>query len=132
MKEFFRKRGVGYILNIAALLIGVVALVCYLSSAEDKSGMTETHLSALVIVPLAAALAVHASVVVLNKNYLKLIAAILWLCVLLTWIFTQVGFIVNVMMGIDQNVFSAAYIATFVCIIADIVLCVLSRQRIKK
>ena len=129
MWEFIRKGGVGRLLNIVALALGIVALVCYVNSAEDKSGMTETHLSALVLVPLIAALAAGAAAVAFNKNYLKLIAAVLWLCALLTWIFTQIGFIVNVLMGIDGNVFTPTYITAFVCIIACMLLSLFARRK---
>ena len=47
MSEFIGKAAknglVSYILNACATLLGVIALICYCVSAEDKSQMTETE-----------------------------------------------------------------------------------------
>ena len=56
MEETSKKKGAGYILNLAALILGAVGLVCYLLSGTDQSKMTETVVSAMVYVPFAAAI----------------------------------------------------------------------------
>ena len=131
MNEFFAKRGVGYILNAIACVLGIVCLVCYLVSAEDKSKMTETFVSALVYVPLILASAVNAVGLFYSHSMIKVAAFALYFFALATWILTQAGYIVNVFMGIDGNVFSFAYILTVVCVVCCMVLSIVSVKNFK-
>ena len=136
MREFFDKAAkngiVSYILNACALLLGVVALVCYLVSAEDKSQMTETFISAAVVVPLVIAVLANGAGIVFQHSYVKIGAFAMYFLSLVTWIFNQVGYIVNVFMGIDGNSFGFAYIAAFVLMIVCAVLSLLSIKNFNK
>lgn len=60
MKEFIKNKGIGYVLNAMAIILGIVGLICYLVSAEDKSKMTETFVSAMVYIPFIIAILLNA------------------------------------------------------------------------
>lgn len=132
MKEFFKKKGVGYILNAVAIAVGIIALVCYLCSAEDKSKMTETFVSAAVYVPLILAILLNVAALFFDYSLIKIGAFIMYFIVLAFWIFTQAGYIVNVMMGIDGNKFGFAYVLSVVCIVAAMALCITAAALKKK
>ena len=89
MNEFFAKRGIGYILNAIACVLGIVCLVCYLVSAEDKSKMTETFVSALVYVPLIFAIAVNAVGLFYSHSMIKVAAFALYFFAFATWILSK-------------------------------------------
>ncbi len=126
MNKLLRSRGIGDLLNLIAIATGIIALICYLVSAEDKSGMTDTVVSAMVYVPVILALLVNIAAVFLRSNFCGIGGFALYFFALAAWVYTQGGYIVNVFMGIDGNVFSFAYVLTFICIIASIVLCLVS------
>lgn len=136
MREFIGKAAkngiVSYILNACALLLGIVAFVCYLVSAEDKSQMTETFISAAVVVPLVIAVLAGGVGIVFQHSLVKIGAFAMYFLSLVTWIFNQVGYIVNVFMGIDGNSFGFAYVVAFVFIIACAVLSLLSIKNFNK
>lgn len=132
MKEFFKKKGVGYILNIIAIAVGIIALVCYLCSAEDKSKMTETFVSAAVYVPLIIAILLNVAALFFDHSLIKIGAFVVYFAALAFWIFTQAGYIVNVMMGIDGNKFGFAYVLSVVCLVAAMALCIVSAALKKK
>ena len=117
-----KKKGTGYILNLAALILGIVGLVCYLISGTDQSKMTETVVSAMVYVPFALAILLNAAGLVKEDRMFRMFAMILYFLTLALWGFTQAGYIVNVLMGIDGNSFSLPYILSFVGMIVPMVL----------
>ena len=126
MNNLMRNRGLGDLLNIIAAVVGIVGLICYLVSAEDKSGMTDTVVSALVYVPVIVAVVLNAAALFSRINLLKIGAFAVYFLAFAMWCYTQGGYIVNVFMGIDGNVFSFAYILTIICFIAAMVLCIVS------
>ncbi len=136
MREFIDKAAkngiVSYILNACALLLGIIAFICYLVSAEDKSQMTETFISAAVVVPLVFAVIANGVGIVFQCSYVKIGAFAMYFLAFITWIFNQIGYIVNVFMGIDGNSFGFAYVITFVFIIACAVLSLLSIKNFNK
>lgn len=93
--------------------------------------MTETFVSALVYVPLILAIAVNAVGLFYSHSMIKVAAFALYFFALATWILTQAGYIVNVFMGIDGNVFSFAYILTVVCVVCCMVLSIVSVKNFK-
>ena len=132
MNKLLQNRGIGDILNAIAAAAGIIALICYLVSAEDKSGMTETYVSALVYVPLIIAILLNVVAFFLRNNIWKIGAFAVYFFAIATWCYNQGGYIVNVFMGIDGNVFSFAYVLTFICMLACAVLCVLAAVGFKK
>ncbi|MCI8613175.1 MAG: hypothetical protein HFE48_05730 [Clostridia bacterium] len=126
MREFLGKAAkngiVSYILNACAFILGIAALICYLVSAEDKSQMTETFISATVVVPLVIAVLANGAGIVYQNSLVKIGAFAMYFLSLVTWIFNQVGYIVNVFMGIDGNSFGFAYVTAFVLFIVCAVL----------
>ena len=132
MRDFFKKRGIPDLLNAVALLFGIVALICYLVSAEDKSGMTDTHISVLVYLPIALGIAVNCAAVFFRSSLLKLFAFFLYLLSAAMWGFTQAGYIVNVMMGIDGNSYSFAYVLAILAMFVSMLLSLLSLFRFGK
>lgn len=132
MNEWLKQKGVGYLLNAIALVLGILCLICYLISAEDKSKMTETFVSALVYVPLCIALILNAVGLFYDNSMVKVSAFIVYFFAMATWLLTQAGYIVNVLMGIDNNRFSAAYIITVVSLLAAMVLSFVSVKNFAK
>ena len=132
MVEFFKKKGVGYILNIVALAMGIVALICYLVSGEDKSYMTPTYVEAIVYVPIIVGIVLNIVVLFYSNSLVKIFAFIAYFLSLCMWIYNQAGYIVNVMMGIDGNHFGFAYILAVVAMVVAMVLSLLSAFKFKK
>lgn len=136
MSEFIGKAAknglVSYILNACATLLGVIALICYCVSAEDKSQMTETFVSASVIVPLVLAFVANGVGLVFQHSLVKIGAFSMYFLAFATWALNQAGYIVNVFMGIDGNNFSFAYVLTFVLIIACATLSIVSLKNFNK
>lgn len=132
MAEFLRKRGVGYLLNAVAMVLGIVALICYLCTGEDKSKMTETFVSAAVYLPLIAGAVFNAAGLVYRKSLLKIGAFSAYFLGFAFWIFNQAGYIVNVMMGIDGNTFGFGYILAVVCMIAAMAVSLVATGRFRK
>ena len=122
MEETSKKKGAGYILNLAALILGAVGLVCYFLSGTDQSKMTETVVSAMVYVPFAAAILCGVVGLFTGNSMIRMFAAILFFLTLALWGFTQAGYIVNVFMGIDGNSFSLPYILSFVGMVVPMIL----------
>ncbi len=122
MEETSKKKGAGYILNLAALVLGAVGLGCYLLSGTDQSKMTETVVSAMVYVPFAAAFLCGGVGLFTGNSMIRMFAAILFFLTLALWGFTQAGYIVNVFMGIDGNSFSLPYILSFVGMVVPMIL----------
>ncbi len=132
MRDFFKKRGIPDLLNAIALLFGIVALICYLVSAEDKSSMTDTHISVLVYLPIALGIVVNCVAVFFQNSLLKMFAFFLYLLSAAMWGFTQAGYIVNVMMGIDGNTYSFAYILSIIAMLVAMLLSLLAIFRFGK
>lgn len=127
-----KNRGVGYRINIVAMALGIVGLICYLVSGEDKSQMTETFVSASVYVPFLIAIILNGAGLFFKSSIIKIFAFAMYFLTLAMWILTQAGFIVNVVMGIDNNTFSFAYILSVICMIAPMVLSLVSLKSFKK
>lgn len=136
MREFLNKVAkngiVSYILNACALLLGIIALICYCVSAEDKSQMTETFISASVIIPIVIAFIANGVGIVYQHSLIKIGAFAMYFLALATWILNQAGYIVNVFMGIDGNSFGFAYVVTFVFIIFCAVLSIVAVKDFNK
>ena len=132
MKEFFKNKGVGYILNIVATALGLVAMICYLVSGTDKSYMTETTVSAIVYVPLIVAVLLNAGTLFYNNSLMKIAAFGVYFLAFALWGYNQAGYIVNVFMGIDGNSFGFAYILTIICMVACMVLSLMGTGSFKK
>ncbi len=136
MREFFNKAAkngiVSYILNACALLFGIIALICYLVSAEDKSQMTETFISASVFVPIIIAFIANGVGIVYQHSLVKIGAFAMYFLALAAWALNQAGYIVNVFMGIDGNTFGFAYVLTFVSLIICAVLSMVAVKNFNK
>lgn len=136
MREFIHKAAkngiVSYILNASAFLLGVIALICYCVSAEDKSKMTETFVSAAVVVPIVIAFAINGVGIAYQHSLIKIGAFSMYFLAFATWILNQAGYIVNVLMGIDGNSFGFAYVLAFVLIICCATLSMVSVKNFDK
>lgn len=125
-------KGIGYIVNAVAAVLGIIGVICYFLSGDDRSGMTETFVSALVYVPFILAVVCSLIGLFYSNSLIKIAAFALYFFSLATWIMTQAGYIVNVFMGLDGNSFSFAYIVTFISLIACMVLSIVSGATSKK
>lgn len=94
MNKLLKDRGIGDLLNIIAFAAGIVGLICYLVSAEDKSGMTETFVSAMVYVPLIIALVINVAAVFVRNSLVKIGAFAVYFFAFAAWCYTQGGYIV--------------------------------------
>lgn len=131
MADFFKKRGIGYILNIVAFALGLIALICYLCTGEDKSKMTETFLSAAVYLPIIVGVALNAAGLFYSNSLVKIAAFAAYFLGFAFWIYNQAGYIVNVMMGIDGNTFGFGYVLAVLCMIAAMVVSLVSTKKNK-
>ena len=132
MIEFFKKKGIGYLLNCIAVALGIIALICYLVSGTDKSEMTPTFVEPMVYIPIIVGILLNAVVFFYSNSLVKIFAFMAYFLSLALWGVTQAGYIVNVIMGIDGNVFSFAYILTLICLIGAMVLSLLSNFKFKR
>jgi hypothetical protein len=126
MKEFINKKGIVFFLNLITAILAILGLIFYVLSAKDKSSMTETDISALVIVPFAISIALTAATLFLKHNLINIFSFILYFATFAAWLINQAGYLVNVFMGLDGNSFSFLYILTFVLIIACLVISIIS------
>lgn len=132
MAEFLKKRGVGYLLNAVAMLLGIIALICYLCTGEDKSKMTETFVSAAVYLPLIVGVVFNTAGLAYRNSLLKIGAFSAYFLGFALWIFNQAGYIVNVMMGIDGNTFGFGYVLAVVCMIAAMAVSLVATGKFRK
>ena len=88
--------------------------------------MTETFVSAIIYVPLIIALVINVAAAFVRGSLIKIGAFAVYFFAFASWCYTHGGYIVNVFMGIDGNVFSFAYILTVICLLACAVLCVVA------
>lgn len=132
MNRMLKNRGISDLLNMIAFIVGIVGLICYLVSAEDKSAMTETVVSAMVYAPMIIALVINVVAVFIRNSLVKIVAFAAYFFAVASWFYTQGGYIVNVLMGIDGNVFSFAYILTIICLLACTVLSIVAAALTKK
>ncbi len=124
-----KNKTAGFFLNLIALCCGVAALVCYLISGNDRSGMTETTVSALVYCPLAIGALINVIALFRGKGMVKVAAFIAYFFAFAMWAYTQAGYIVNVFMGIDANTFSFAYIVSLIGMVGAMVFSLVSAHR---
>jgi ABC-type multidrug transport system permease subunit len=127
--EIIKKRGIGFIINMVVILIAVIGFILYCVSARDRSGMTETSVSALVIILYVIGIGMSTATLFFNNDLTKIMTAVVYFAVLGFWAQSQAGYIVNVFMGTDGNVFSGAYIA---CVVMTAVAMILSCLTILK
>lgn len=132
MKRVTDRKNTGYILSVIAVILGIIALICYLASGEDKSGMTETVLFAGVYVPMIIAILIGVLGLFFRDSIIKTAAFAAYFLAIAMWAFSQAGYIVNVFMGIDGNAFSFAYVLSFIAMIAAPVLSLVSLKKFKK
>lgn len=130
--DFIKKKGVGFIINAVVVMIAIVGFILYLVSADDKSGMTETAISPIVIILYIVGIGMSIATLFINSDLTKILTAVVYIATLVFWISSQAGFIVNVMMGTDGNSFSVAYILCVVFTILAIVLSFLTIIKPKK
>lgn len=126
MAEQAKTKSTGFMLNAVALVLGLVGLICYLLSGEDKSHMTETVVSALVYIPFILSILASATGFFIKGSMPKIAAFSLYFLTLALWLLTQAGYIVNVFMGIDGNTFSIAYILCVIGMIVPMILSIVS------
>lgn len=88
--------------------------------------MTETFVSAIIYVPLIIALVINVAAAFVRGSLIKIGAFAVYFFAFASWCYTQGGYIVNVFMGIDGNVFSFAYILTLICLLACAVLSIIA------
>lgn len=118
MKELINKKGLPFLLGIISIVLACLGLLFYCLSAQDKSNMTGTNISLLVVCSLAIAIALTILGLFVKFNLIKIFSFIFFFASFATWLVNQAGYAVNVFMGLDGNSFSAIYILAFVLIIA--------------
>ena len=130
--NFIKKKGLGYLFNIIVVVIAIVGLILYCISADDKSKMTETTLSPLVVDLFIIGIGMSVTTLFLNSDLTKVLTAVAYVAVLGFWVFSQADFIVNVLIGTDGNSFGVDYIICVICMILAIALTFLTLIKPKK
>lgn len=122
MKAFITNKKADFWILLAMVILGVIGAICYGVTGTDASQMTDTHVSALVLSIYIIAVALSAVAMFVEIPLLRTGGAVIYFAALLAWGVNQAGYIVNVFMGIDGNVFSFGYlVAVFVLLIGIVV-----------
>ena len=125
-------KGISAILNLVAAGLGILGVISYFLSGTDASGMTETEVSAMVYVPFLLAILASVGALLTGNSMVKILAFSCYFLTFATFIMTQAGYIVNVLMGIDGNSFSFLYILAVLGIVCPMVLSLVSLKRFRK
>ena len=123
VKNFLLNKGVGYYITPITMALLVAALCLY-----AKNGVTafSPKLEARAIVYAAISLAVCLVTLVVDLKPLKYVAYLLGLYAFMWFVYSQVTYIANVLVGIDGYTFTAEFISTLVCYIAAAVVALVS------
>jgi hypothetical protein len=136
MKAFITNKKADFWILLSIVILGIVGAICYAVTGTDASQMTDTQMSGVVLSIYIVAVAVSAIAMFVEMPLLRTGGAVIYFAALLAWAVNQAGYIVNVFMGIDGNVFSFGYIIAVLVlllgIIASVLTGVLLLKRIEK
>ena len=123
IKEFFKKKGVGYYLAIPAFICALLALLFY-----RKTGITpfNSKLSTSAVVCLWVSMGLILVSLVVDFKPIRYLAYLVCLFGFLGYVSSQVTYITNVFVAIDGNTFGAGFIATMALFILAFLLMLLS------
>ena len=126
MKQFFANKKADFYILSATVVLGILGIILYAVTATDKSQMTETFVSGWVIALFAIAVASSCAAMFLEFPLIRTLGSVAYFATILAWAINQGGYIVNVMMGIDGNVFSFGYILAVIIMLLGFIASIVS------
>lgn len=117
MKKFLTSRTVDFWILLVTGIIGIVGGICYALTGTDQSQMTETFMSPLVLIIILVMAVLNIVSMFLKASLIRMLTAVGYFGAIVAWAVNQGGYIVNVMMGLDGNSFSPAYIFAVVAMV---------------
>jgi hypothetical protein len=136
MKAFITNKKADFWILLVTVLLGIVGVICYATTGTDASEMTDTHMSLLVLLIYIVAVAASVVAMFVEIPLIRTGGAVIYFAALVSWAVNQAGYIVNVFMGIDGNVFSFGYVLAVLVLLVGIVTSIVTGaillQRIEK
>lgn len=123
VKKFLACKGVGYYLTLPALIFCIVALCLYVQNGVTSFN-PELNTSAIVYVSICIALCVIS--IAVDFKPVKYIAYLLCLYAFMWFVYSQVTYIANIIVAIDNTEWSGGFISTAVFFVLSFVFVLLA------
>lgn len=119
IKEYLLNRGIGYYLTLVAIALCIAALCLYI-----KNGITSFNpeLNTRAIAYIAVCLGLCIISLIFDFKQIRYVAYLFCLYAFMWFIYSQVTYIANVFIAIDNNTFSSGFIATAITYVLSFVL----------